>query len=103
MEKYKCNLNKKDLLDCIRIYEKTTRKYFLPCEVPEQNMWMLAFQEAKNYFLQGEKNRSVAPVDNGIKELDLICQKFNNKEINLNQLVCKIWNTALTIGQDEGN
>lgn len=35
-----------------------------------------------------------APEDNGIEELDSICQRFNKGEIGLSQLVCTIWNVA---------
>lgn len=39
-----------------------------------------------------------APVDNEIPELDSLCAKYNNGEIDLCALVCRIWNTASTQG-----
>lgn len=40
-----------------------------------------------------------APVDNGIPDLDSICDRYNKGEINISQLVCTIWNQALYIGE----
>jgi len=50
---------------------------------------------ASQVFTQMRKHISNAPVDNGIPELDNLCGKFNRGEIDLSQLVCAVWNTAL--------
>lgn len=42
-----------------------------------------------------------APTDNGIKELDALCEKFNKGEINTCTLVCDIWNKAHWAGIKE--
>lgn len=36
-----------------------------------------------------------APTNNGIKELDGLCEKYNNGKLNISQLVCSIWNVAI--------
>ncbi len=36
-----------------------------------------------------------APTDNGIEKLDSICNRYNDGDIDICQLVCTVWNTAL--------
>ena len=38
-----------------------------------------------------------APTDNRIEKLDRVCQRYNNGEINISQLVCTIWNEAVSV------
>jgi hypothetical protein len=45
--------------------------------------------------------KELAPTDNGVKEADFWCKKYNDGEIDLNELVCNLWNTALAIGRKE--
>ena len=42
-----------------------------------------------------KEGRQVAPTDNGIQELDSICELYNEGEIDLGTLVCNVWNTAI--------
>ena len=50
------------------------------------------------------EKRLIAPTDNGIVDLDNICEKFNsNKDSTLNALVCGIWNKAYFEALKEGN
>ena len=44
-----------------------------------------------------------APTNNGIKELDNLCKKYNAGEIDLSQLICTVWNKALYLGGQEPN
>lgn len=39
-----------------------------------------------------------APIDNGIPELDELCEEYNDGEINITELVCNIWNRAYYAG-----
>jgi len=39
-----------------------------------------------------------APTNNGIPDLDAICERYNKGEIDINQLVCTVWNKALSLG-----
>lgn len=48
------------------------------------------------------RERELAPVDSGIKELDGFCEKYNKGEMDLCDLVCRIWNTALTLNNPTG-
>lgn len=48
------------------------------------------------------QQRQVAPTDNGIEELDEICESFNAGKINLTQLVCTAWNKALKADKARG-
>lgn len=43
------------------------------------------------------RTRDPAPTNNGIEELDSICQKYNDGKIDVGQLVCTVWNTALAV------
>ncbi len=36
-----------------------------------------------------------APTDNCIEQLDKVCKRFNDGDINISQLVCTIWNEAI--------
>jgi len=36
-----------------------------------------------------------APTDNNIAQLDKVCKRFNDGDINISQLVCTIWNEAM--------
>ena len=46
-------------------------------------------------------DKSDAPTDNGIEELDSICRKYNAGQIDISNLVCTIWNKALDIGDHD--
>ena len=52
-------------------------------------------EEQQNQITKLEKV-SQAPTDNGIEFLDAICERYNKGEINISQLVCDVWNKALT-------
>ena len=42
------------------------------------------------------EKRLIAPTNNGINELDQICEEFNNSsEANLTELVCDVFNKAI--------
>ena len=45
--------------------------------------------EKENAELQA---RVAAPEDSGIEELDALCAMYNRKEIDITDLVCRIWN-----------
>jgi len=38
-----------------------------------------------------------APTDNGIEQLDRVCKRYNDGDINISQLVCTIWNEAISL------
>jgi len=38
-----------------------------------------------------------APTDNGIVQLDGLCKKYNDGEINICELVCRVWNGAVAL------
>ena len=38
-----------------------------------------------------------APIDNGIEELDALCEKYNSGEIGLCKLICDCWNKAIAL------
>ncbi len=42
-----------------------------------------------------------APTDSGVLESDLLCKKFNDGEIDLCALVCRLWNTALALEKSD--
>lgn len=42
-----------------------------------------------------------APTDNDIPALDDLCDKFNTGAIDINSLVCGIWNVAYAAGRRE--
>ena len=37
-----------------------------------------------------------------IEELDNIILELNSRKISLEEFVCKVWNTAYTLGQEDG-
>jgi len=41
---------------------------------------------------------SIAPTNNGITELDELCEQYNDGEIGITELVCNIWNRAYYAG-----
>lgn len=47
-----------------------------------------------------DKPEKKAPTNNGIPELDDICERYNNGEINISQLVCSIWNQGVYVGEN---
>ena len=51
---YKLNLTDEEFDDCIYLYERRTGGYWLPVFVKEQEVWVQAFEDAKEYF-QGQK------------------------------------------------
>ncbi|MBE9515935.1 MAG: hypothetical protein IME93_03040 [Proteobacteria bacterium] len=44
-----------------------------------------------------------APTDNGIEELDELCEQYNSGEIDITKLVCNIWNRAVYVGSKTPN
>ncbi len=55
------------------------------------------WQDAQNEIAELRK----APTDSGVLELDLLCKKFNDGEIDLCALVCDLWNTALALEKSD--
>ena len=54
----------------------------------------LEIQEKDKRIAELEKSL-IAPTDSGVVALDSICEKFNsNKESDLTELTCSIWNKA---------
>lgn len=50
--------------------------------------------------LRAERDRlRDAPTDSGIPELDGLCKQFNDGEIGLIALVCRVWNKAYSLGR----
>jgi len=47
---------------------------------------------------EAKNEASDAPTDNGIPELDELCEQYNDGEIGITELVCNIWNRAYYAG-----
>jgi hypothetical protein len=54
--------------------------------------------EAKSEASELNDLLSTAPTDNGIPELDELCEEYNNGDIGMSELVCNIWNRAYYAG-----
>ncbi len=44
-----------------------------------------------------ESANKKAPTDNGIPQLDRHCERYNNGDIDVSQLVCSVWNEAIAL------
>lgn len=44
------NLTRDEINDCVDMYEQTTGQFFLETHVPEQAIWIAAWEQAKEYF-----------------------------------------------------
>ncbi len=62
-----------------------------------QDPCIIQWHRTKGYWAPDMPNKDMAPMDNGIPELDALCEQYNAGKINLNALVCRIWNKALGI------
>lgn len=65
----------------------------IPCHVVIQ--WMAGHVRAV-----AEPSKE-APTNNGIKEADSLCAQYNAGDIDIDTLVCRLWNSALQVGRSE--
>jgi len=60
------------------------------------------------YKIDNKQNNEILPRINGllhlhnVEELDNIILELNNGKISLDEFICKVWNTAYTLGQKDG-
>ncbi len=85
-------------------YENTLEKVIvrLDGEEKEKDKYIAALKQERDLAIQYRadkiaelEKRLIAPTDSGVVALDSICEKFNsNKESDLTELTCSIWNKA---------
>jgi hypothetical protein len=76
--------------------DKDMQRAFERACTPKACHGVLIELESANQKIAELEKKLIAPTDSGVVALDSICEKFNsNKESNLNELTCSIWNKAV--------
>lgn len=50
MPQFLGNLTEEEFKQCRTLYEKSTGRFWIPSTVKEQDLWILAFEQAKEHF-----------------------------------------------------